>query len=216
MSDFYNLSIIILVCTKNTVYLCKQTTGQIDGAMIAFLGCKFAGSPLSEEFPGELGGRRGKRGGKSQAGFFLRASLRFSPPRDCKAGCIGDNPTFSDPPPTCDPLGRGLGTTFFLTDDDLCSFHACLYPLLPDFGQRCLGSPIPPSDPVSDEEHFLGLSGATSPVCVTGRERVWLSSAGLLAGSLLLLCPGIETHSLSHTACQFSLQDLKKIPSRRN
>lgn len=97
MSDFYNLSIIILVCTKNTVYLCKQTTGQIDGAMIAFPGCKFAVSPLSGEFPGELGGRRGKRGGKSQAGFFLRASLRFFPPRDCKAGCIGDNPTFSDP-----------------------------------------------------------------------------------------------------------------------
>lgn len=113
MSDFYNLSIIILVCTKNTVYLCKQTTGQIDGAMIAFLGCKFAGSPLSEEFPGELGGRRGKRGGKSQAGFFLRASLRFSPPRDCKAGCIGDNPTFSDPPPHLWPAWKRPGHYFF-------------------------------------------------------------------------------------------------------
>lgn len=85
MSDFYNLSIIIPVHTKNTVYLCKQATGQIDGAMIAFPGCKFVSRHLFGEFPGEPEGKTAL----NQAGFFSRASLRFLPPRDCKGGgCV--------------------------------------------------------------------------------------------------------------------------------
>lgn len=66
MTDFYNLSIIIPVHTKNTVYLCKQATGQIDGAMIAFPGCTFVSSHLFGETPGELEGKRALY----QPGFF--------------------------------------------------------------------------------------------------------------------------------------------------
>lgn len=76
MTDFYNLSIIIPVHTKNTVYLCKQATGQIDGAMIAFPGCKFVSSHLFGETPGELEGKRALY----QPGFFCCASLRYPPP----------------------------------------------------------------------------------------------------------------------------------------
>lgn len=79
MSDFYNLSIIIPVHTKNTVYLCKQASGQIDGAMIAFSGCRFVSSHLFGEFPGEPEGKAAL----NQAGVLF-ASLRFLPPRDCK------------------------------------------------------------------------------------------------------------------------------------
>lgn len=66
--------------------------------------------------------------------------------------------------------------------------------LVPDFGQCCLGSPIPPSDVVSDEEHLLGLSGATCPGCIRGGGRVRLAPLGLPPGSLPLLFPGTEAH----------------------
>lgn len=57
MSEFYTVSITIPAHTKDTVYLCKQATGQIDRVMIAFPGCKFVSSHLFGESPDELPGK---------------------------------------------------------------------------------------------------------------------------------------------------------------
>lgn len=197
MSDFYNLSIIIPVHTKNTVYLCKQATGQIDGAMIAFPGCKFVSSHLFGEFPGEPEGKTAL----NQAGFFLRASLRFLLPRDCKGGVCALMTTLHF---LTVPLVTFLGNAWALLLSLLMMISALSIPassqapdawgLVPDFGQCCLGSPIPPSDVVPDEGHLLGLSGATCPGCISGGESVRLAPLGLPPGSLPLLFPGTEAH----------------------
>lgn len=58
MSGLYHLRIIVPVLIKNLTYLCKQATGQIGRAMIAFTGCRFVCHHLFGEIPGELLGKK--------------------------------------------------------------------------------------------------------------------------------------------------------------
>lgn len=119
MSDFYNLSIIIPVHTKNAVYLWKQATGQVDLVMRAFPGCKVVRSHLSGEVPGMLPGTKAFY----QTGFFWCACLRASSPHTQR---LQRGVPWREPWVFWLPFGGSLGAAFFLANDLPSYFRACL------------------------------------------------------------------------------------------